>query len=526
MKYSRSIPRPAALLVSLVLFFTVSCQLDVPMKEMVTAKTSIEKAKAVDAEKYSSEELKKAEEFLVQSHALLAEEKTKEAKKAAEDSITAALEAENKALPSYADAHIEAAEAEYQQADKAFAERFSPEKFTQAGALTTEAKQNFENRDFRKSAELADQAYAMAVEAKNEALMNSSVIQDQINSLQSKYNNLKNDKFSSAGNENLTKAETAIAAAKTGLENKDFKLTMTEIRNAEIELDAANVIIIKKGMYAKIVKLRGDMNTVSRDGLSDDVKADLDKALLSLNAAETALEQNYFEDADMRIKEAESLIAGADSKIKEKNAMAAIVKAEKLLSQAREKDSAGKYSDNLDKAETLISDGRTSINNKKYNEGISNAEEAETLIAAVINSIESDAADAKLKASAEAEKDETGIVDNTSKEEEASEDKKPSGNVYTVQWRKKNTDCLWRIAQKVYKDAAYWPAIFIANRDQIKDPDLIFPGQKFIIPPKPQKRPSYKKIMEEEKAKEMEKEKAVNEDKSADKDIKEPAENK
>lgn len=119
MKYSRSIPRPAALLVSLVLFFTVSCQLDVPMKEMVTAKTSIEKAKAVDAEKYSSEELKKAEEFLVQSHALLAEEKTKEAKKAAEDSITAALEAENKALPSYADAHIEAAEAEYQQADKA-----------------------------------------------------------------------------------------------------------------------------------------------------------------------------------------------------------------------------------------------------------------------------------------------------------------------------------------------------------------------------------------------------------------------
>jgi hypothetical protein len=230
MKYPRSISRPAAILVTMALVFTVSCQLDVPMKEMVSAKTSIESAKSVDAEKYSPEELKKAEELLLQSHALLSEKKDKEAKKAAEDSIASALAAENKALPSYADAHIEAAEAEYQEADKAYAERFSPEKFAKAGSLTTDAKQNFENKDFRKAADLADQAYAMSVEAKNEALMNSSVIQNQINALETKYNNLKNDKFSSAANENLTKAGNAIAAAKTGLSNKHFKTTMNENR--------------------------------------------------------------------------------------------------------------------------------------------------------------------------------------------------------------------------------------------------------------------------------------------------------
>ena len=96
---------------------------------------------------------------------------------------------------------------------------------------------------------------------------------------------------------------------------------------------------------------------------------------------------------------------------------------------------------------------------------------------------------------AKTEKAETEKV----KEEIKEEIKKPEAKYYIVKWRKKNTDCLWRISQKVYKDAAFWPAIFIANRDQIKDPDLIFPGQKFIIPPKPEKRPSYKKIMKEEK---------------------------
>ena len=45
-------------------------------------------------------------------------------------------------------------------------------------------------------------------------------------------------------------------------------------------------------------------------------------------------------------------------------------------------------------------------------------------------------------------------------------------------------DCLWKIASywEVYSDAAAWPRIYEANRDQIKDPDLIYPKQIFEIP--------------------------------------------
>jgi nucleoid-associated protein YgaU len=54
-------------------------------------------------------------------------------------------------------------------------------------------------------------------------------------------------------------------------------------------------------------------------------------------------------------------------------------------------------------------------------------------------------------------------------------------------------DCLWNIAKKKehYGNAFAWPKIYQANRDQIKNPDLIYPKQIFKIP----------NLTEEEKAK-------------------------
>lgn len=49
----------------------------------------------------------------------------------------------------------------------------------------------------------------------------------------------------------------------------------------------------------------------------------------------------------------------------------------------------------------------------------------------------------------------------------------------------KSGDSLSKIAQKEYGNANAWKAIFEANRDILKDPDKIQPGQKLKIPPKP-----------------------------------------
>ena len=44
-------------------------------------------------------------------------------------------------------------------------------------------------------------------------------------------------------------------------------------------------------------------------------------------------------------------------------------------------------------------------------------------------------------------------------------------------------DCLWTIAGKssVYGDSFDWPLLFKTNRDQIKDPDLIYPHQDLKV---------------------------------------------
>ena len=54
-------------------------------------------------------------------------------------------------------------------------------------------------------------------------------------------------------------------------------------------------------------------------------------------------------------------------------------------------------------------------------------------------------------------------------------------------------DCLWNIAKKKehYGNGFAWPVIYKANRDQIKNPDLIYPKQMFKVP----------NLTEEEKAK-------------------------
>jgi nucleoid-associated protein YgaU len=54
----------------------------------------------------------------------------------------------------------------------------------------------------------------------------------------------------------------------------------------------------------------------------------------------------------------------------------------------------------------------------------------------------------------------------------------------TIDYSVRRGDNLWNISKKsnVYDDAYMWPRIYRANRDEIKDPDLIYPKQNLAIP--------------------------------------------
>lgn len=54
----------------------------------------------------------------------------------------------------------------------------------------------------------------------------------------------------------------------------------------------------------------------------------------------------------------------------------------------------------------------------------------------------------------------------------------PKTKTYTV----KSGDCLWTIAKKYYNDGAMYKEIYEANKDMLKSPNLIYPGQELILP--------------------------------------------
>lgn len=72
---------------------------------------------------------------------------------------------------------------------------------------------------------------------------------------------------------------------------------------------------------------------------------------------------------------------------------------------------------------------------------------------------------------------EAGNADAAASEESA--DKSPAGpKTYTVQ----PGDTLWKIAKQFHGDGKEYMKIFEANKDLLKDPDHIYPGQELVIP--------------------------------------------
>ncbi len=71
------------------------------------------------------------------------------------------------------------------------------------------------------------------------------------------------------------------------------------------------------------------------------------------------------------------------------------------------------------------------------------------------------------------------VEDNlTVAEQEIEVEMEPEKMFYEV----KRGDSLSKIAKQVYGDAMKYPVIFEANKPMLKDPNLIYPGQKLVIP--------------------------------------------
>jgi nucleoid-associated protein YgaU len=59
----------------------------------------------------------------------------------------------------------------------------------------------------------------------------------------------------------------------------------------------------------------------------------------------------------------------------------------------------------------------------------------------------------------------------------------PEGSrIHTVWVWQESRDCLWKLAKDYYGDPWKWKQIYLANRNTILDPGVIFPKQRIVIP--------------------------------------------
>ena len=163
----------------------------------------------------------------------------------------------------------------------------------------------------------------------------------------------------------------------------------------------------------------------------------------------------------------------------EGSAQDSIQQADAYLASAEKSEGAGLAKDELAASRESLDNARAMFGETRYKESMDYASESMKLSRIVMDTkkpVETDAsASTALAADTAADKDKADSKPAVAEEEK-------DYDIYRVVYREKLKDCLWRIADKYYGNPWLWKKIYEANRDRIKNPDLIYPGWLLKIP--------------------------------------------
>jgi nucleoid-associated protein YgaU len=154
---------------------------------------------------------------------------------------------------------------------------------------------------------------------------------------------------------------------------------------------------------------------------------------------------------------------------------AELEKAESALQAAKDAGAPELAADDYKAAENKLNEGKNLVDNKKYKDAKPVLENAASLA-----DIARDKALAAKKPPVKNEPVAAPAPAPAPEKPVAQPVEKPKFEERSVV----KGDCLWKIAgdKNVYGDPYQWPLIYDANKDQIKNPNLIYPKQNLKIP--------------------------------------------
>jgi LysM repeat protein len=408
-----------------------ACQIDVPIKSMVEAKNAITLAGQYQAEKYAKEEFDAAAKALLSAHEFIKNEKTDDAKKSADESKKKADEALAKTLPLLSKDTLDAAKTAFDEVTALSAEEFAKEKYAEADALVKDASAKYEAKEYIPCYETALKAKDAADATKTAVLLNVPVIKARLSKIHDSAAEIRAAGGNTSAKESLDGVDEKVAEGEAALSSSNLKNASAAAAAAEDLLAKARTDVRKAAAGSKIAAAEEGYAKVQGSGVASSFTDRLALIAAAIADAKVLSDAGTFEDADAKASEA-----------------LAMVDALAIDMQKKEEE---------DRAAKALADEQESARVRL-------------------------AAEAKAKADADAQ-----IKTDVKTEPEIKAETVEPSREYVVIYNPKSSDCLWKIAEKMYKNANLWPLIFMANRAQIKDPDLIYPGQKFSIPPVPKR---------------------------------------
>ncbi len=430
-----------------LLFILYSCGPAVPAKEIEDAKSALERAKTVDAPVFAAKDYMDAESDYNDANKFVQDKKNQEAKDKALTSKTKADKSYDAARAGRAEDIFKKCGDSLKTAQDNFAEKIMPDKFADAQKGYEALKGIYDTKDY-------DSIYS-----------NGSVLYPKIKEMA--------DACSAA----VDKARNAVANAQDAYdmaENKEI------VRQYALE--------------------------------------DLQKAVPVLDEARKMLEESNLDSAIAKAKEAEDIIAAAEKKAQDafdKSAKTTSSSTQTIdLDKQKELDNQKKQaSDAIEEAKKKLEQLKSRTKGSFLNSSLDHF----AYVDIPFIYFGEDVADITSNSNAvetqgeppAAVKDENITVDMVEKNIKMAEDSyakeeyldsidyakeairmadillaKEQFLIYTVKLRPENRDCLWKISGYMYEDQYWmWPVIWRANKYQIQDPDLIYPGQELKIPP-------------------------------------------
>ena len=410
----------------LLLFSLLHCGDPIPVEDMSLARVAYAEADELGAEKYAPETLEKSRKALLSAHGFIEKGEMEPAKKSAQQAKALAEQAYKESLPKIYAEKLSEIEDLILKAREANAEEFAASEFSQSEQLLGNAKSKGE-ADPAAALESLEESKAMAQAAFIKSQGQSSTVAEELNILKDLIVKAEQVKASEAAPEKLTEAKSLHNQGLTAL-NK------TRLKEASV---------------------------MAKQGIE------------SANDAIAAGKQYW---AQSRIEEAKVFQKQAIEQLTEftSNVPDSILFADNKETEFH--TSFKMANETLDAGAEAVSVATSSLEENQPDESYQLSSEAIRIFSLIDGQMS--ALEQQLAAYKEPEP--AVIV----AERSAGEDE--GWKTYTVKYRKKNTDCLWRIAsyKNIYNDAKLWPKIYKANMKIIKNPDIIFPGQVFKIPPK------------------------------------------